>query len=208
MSEILDTQTLSNVRIEVRERGKLVTVRESHNVFTNTGRVWQARLYGSSDFSVDPPTPLERARPKFVSLGCGGVLQTDSRFSRRQVEVQTVTHLEDPVPYYKSGETNIYLKRVYDQSTSNTLFFPTAYRPSFVVDFAEGEIAFEGNTAYTSNQVVNTVVPVSEVGLHLSSATVSPVDPLAANALIAYNLQEPIPVTPSNSFRVIWELRV
>ena len=164
------------------------------------------------------PIPAEFGRrPKYVGVGVGGALQTDTRFSRRQAETRLVTHLEDPVPITISGNARTYLKRVYNQSSNNTLFLPSPYRPSFVVDFAEGEIAFVGNTSRTTGVTVDTSVPVSEFGLYLSDAgtvfthpagLIDEVDPLTANGMIAYNIQEPVIITPECSLRVIWELRV
>ena len=206
-----------NVKFEVRERGKLVESSEVHNVFTDDGRAWHGQLLGVASLQSDPPTPLVYTRPAYISVGCGGVMQTDSRFARRQAEVRAVTHLEDPVPISRVADVRTYLKRVYAMSLRNKVFYPDATRPRFITDFVEGEIAFAGNTTRTSSVEVGTSVPLSEFGLHLSSANtvfshvagvLGEADPLVSNGLIAYCIRSPIILTPNVSLRVQWELRV
>jgi hypothetical protein len=211
-------QTRANVRITVRERGKLVAVREHHNVFTNTGRAWQALLYGSPDYQTgSDPTPHVQTRIKYVGFGCGGALQTDTRFARRQQELVTVTHLEDPVPFSRSSNVRRYLKELYPQQLGSSLNFPSPYRCCLVSDVLESEISFINNRTRVSNVEVGTLVPISEVGLYLSSALPffthpspqngSEADPATANEMVAYNIFEPIPITPQSGVRVEWELR-
>ena len=43
----------SNVSIAVRERGKIVDRRESHNVFVNQGRQWLRDLIGAGVYPAD-----------------------------------------------------------------------------------------------------------------------------------------------------------
>ena len=53
-SEDIDLKV--NVRIEARERGKLVRVHESHNIFLNTGRDWLRQLMSFRE-APDPMPP-------------------------------------------------------------------------------------------------------------------------------------------------------
>jgi hypothetical protein len=80
----------------------------------------------------------------------------------------------------------------------------------------ESEISFINNRTRVSNVEVGTLVPISEIGLYLSSALpifthpapqTGEADPAAANAMVAYNIFEPIPITPQSGVRVEWELR-
>lgn len=218
-SPIVDAmQTRANVRITVRERGKLVTTRESHNVFTNTGRAWQALLYGSPDYNSGAhPTPHVQTRVKFIGFGCGGALQNDTRFARRQQELITVTHLEDPVPFsIGANSVRRYLKELYPQRVGASINFPSPYRCCLVADVLESEISFIGNRTRVSNVEVGTLVPVSEIGLYLSNALPffthpSPLadqaDPATANQMVTYNIFDPVPITPGSGMRVEWELR-
>jgi hypothetical protein len=206
-----------NVYITARERGKLRRdlSRTSHNVFVNGGRAWLARQVGASDYSADPPTAHSTAKIKYMGLGCGGALQTDNSFANTQTEVVTVDALQDPVPVSRSGDLRTYLKQVHNQQI-NTTYFPDNYRTRFICELIEGEVSFAGNETRVSGTTVGTSVPVSEIGLYLSDAktgysqpTPQPgeADPAAANNLVAYNIFDPIPITPNVVLRIEWELR-
>ena len=123
--------------------------------------------------------------------------------------------LEDPVPYSRdAGDVRTYLKLCEDQNLT-TEYFPSDFRTLFIASVAETEISFAGNTTRVSNVVVNTSVPISEAGLYLSTALPTfshpavgaEADPAGANELAAYNIFEPIPVTPGIVLRAEWELR-
>lgn len=212
-----DMNLLCNVRVSRVTPDGIVLLKEHHNVLTEVGRAWHGRLLGALNFAASPPTPIETARPMYIGVGCGGVLQTDTRFSRRQAEVRAVTHLEDPVPISRSDDERVYMKRIYNMSTASTLTYPTQTRPTYVVDFIAGEIAFAGNTTRTTAIAVGTNVPVSELGLYLSTAKTrfshvagneNEADPLASNQMVGYCLISPTPVTPNSGLRVEWEFRV
>lgn len=209
---------LCNVRVSrLTASGETELIQKQHNVLTNFGREWHGRLLGALSYTASPPTPIETARPMYIGVGCGGLLQTDTRFSRRQAEVRAVTHLEDPVPISRSEDERVYLKRVYNMSTASTLTYPEPTRPTFVVDFIAGEIAFVGNATRTTAVTVGTNVPVSELGLYLSTASTrfshvagltNEADPLSNNKMVAYCLISPTPVTPNAGLRIEWEFRV
>lgn len=204
-----------NVKISKYTEGRLTDQRMSHNILTNTGRSWLSRLVGASDYSVDPPLPHRTEKVMYIGLGCGGALQTDTRFPKTQTELVTITALEDPIPfsYNAVGTVSTYLKQVDNQVASSSVYFPGTTRTRFVVDVAESEISFAGNVTRVSNEVVNTSVPISEAGLYLSSAEptwdggATGTDPAGPNELICYNVFEPITVTPNVVLRIEWELR-
>ncbi len=212
-----DMNPLCNVRVSRVTAAGVELLQEQHNVLTDVGRNWHGRLLGAMNFAASPPTPIETARPMYIGVGCGGVLQTDTRFSRRQAEVRAVTHLEDPVPISRSDDERVYMKRIYNMSTASTLTYPTQTRPTYVVDFIAGEIAFAGNATRTTAITVGTNVPISELGLYLSIANTrfshvvgrsGETDPLSSNHMVGYCLISPVPVTPNSGLRVEWEFRV
>ena len=204
-----------NVKINIYEGGRLMDQRLSHNVVTNTGRSWLSRIVGASNYATNPPLPHRTEKIKYIGLGCGGALQTDTRFPKTQTELVTVTALEDPVPYSFNpvGTVSTYLKQVDNQVASSSVYFPGTFRTRFVVDVAEAEISFTGNETAVSGEVVGTSVPVSEAGLYLSSATPTwdggavGEDPSGPNELVCYNIFEPIVVTPNVVLRLEWEIR-
>lgn len=207
----------ANVAISVYKDGKLVDQRVSHNVFTNTGRTWLSRLVGASDYGHHPPSPHNEEKIAYIGFGCGGALQTNDDFATGQTELVTVTSLQDPVPISIDGDQRLYLKQV-DNQANSSVYFPGDFRTRFIVDIAESELSFVGNTTRVSNMAVGTSVPITEAGLYLSSANArftheaDPVNPLEAdpakpNSLVAYNIFDPIHVTPNVILRIEWELR-
>lgn len=206
-----------NVAISVYKDGELVDRRISHNVFTNTGRTWLSRLVGAADYSQDPATPHNTDKIAYMGFGCGGALQSNNSFATGQTELVTVKALQDPVPVSKDGDQRLYLKGV-DNQANSSVYFPGDFRTRFVVDIAESELSFAGNFTRISNIEVGTSVPISEAGLYLSSANPrftheadpadpTEADPADANMLVAYNIFDPIHVTPNVVLRVEWELR-
>lgn len=207
-----------NVKVLVIENGRVVAQRRTHNVMTNSGRNWLMQLLGSSDYAQSPPTAHTTAKLKYVGFGCGGVLQSDPAaqgFLNKQAEIASVVALEDPVPLSVAGTVKTFLGTLNDQR-SGTIHFPGIGRTVFIRNVLETEISFAGNVTKGSNVVVGTEVPISEAGLYLSTATptydsANPGlggDPVAANSLAAYNLFDPVVVTPSVSLRIEWEIRV
>ena len=207
-----------NVKIAIYDGGNLVGHRISHNVMTNTGRAWLSKIVGASGYEETFPTPHRQEKIQYMGFGCGGALQTDTRFSRTQTELVTVFAIEDPVPFSvnaNSPSEKTYLKQV-DPQLDNTLYFPGDYRTRFIVDVAETEISFAASVTAKSNVTVGTHVPISEAGLYLSSAkpnfttgstVASEQDPTGANEMVAYNIFDPIVVTPNVTLRIEWELR-
>jgi len=207
-----------NIAIGVYKDKKLVDQRFGHNVVTNVGRQWLAMLVGSDDYSTDPPSPHITSKIGYIGFGCGGALQTNSLFVTGQTELVTVTALQDPVPLHIAlGGERYYLKQVDDQA-NNSVYFPGDFRTRFIVDVAESELSFTNNTTRVSNVAVGTSVPISEAGLYLTTAKptfthealpplAGEADPSQPNQLVAYNIFDPIVVTPNVILRVEWELR-
>ncbi len=206
-----------NVAIAVIKDGKLIEERFGHNVFTNTGRDWLSKIIGSDNYSQDPPSPHNTDKIKYIGFGCGGALQTDTDFATGQTELVTVTALQDPIPISVDFDQRLYLKQV-DNQANDSIYFPGEFRTRFICDIAEDELSFAGNITRVSNVEVGTSVPITEAGLYLSSANprfthdANPplpdeADPAAENYLVAYNIFDPIHVTPNVILRVEWEIR-
>lgn len=206
-----------NVAIAVIRDGKLVEERFGHNVFTNTGRNWLSKIIGSDNYSQDPPSPHNTDKIKYIGFGCGGALQTNTDFATGQTELVTVTSIQDPIPISVDFDQRLYLKQV-DNQTNDSVYFPGDFRTRFICDIAEDELSFAGNVTRVSNVEVGTSVPITEAGLYLSSANprytheANPplpdeADPAAANYLVAYNIFDPIHITPNVILRVEWEIR-
>lgn len=57
------------VKIEARERGKLIYEKSSNNIFTITGREWLTQLMSYSSYS--PLTPARNDRVRYIGVGSG-----------------------------------------------------------------------------------------------------------------------------------------
>lgn len=108
-----------NLRLEVRERGKLVTQWSGHNVFTNTGRDWLARLSAWQTVGA-PDVPFTNRRVRWMGLGTG-----------TQAEVATVTSVVTPAAI----TTGTYLGEIQRAE------FPTSNSVEFIKSFTESEIS-------------------------------------------------------------------
>ena len=196
-----------NVYLTFRREGRIVARRESHNVFLNAGRAWITQRCGSSDFALGTPHTLEVIR--YVGFGCGGALQSDPQFANSQAEIVTVEALEDPISFSEALGVKTYLKSCDDQLPGDTTYFPGNGRIVFVCGVAETEISYAAATTAASNVNVGTSVPVSEIGLYLSSAlpTDAGAAPTGPNNMVAYNIFDPVFVTPDVSIQARWELR-
>lgn len=209
-----DFSVHANVAIGMydKDTGNLLEVRRSHNVATNTGKTWIAKLFGSSDYTQVPPTPHTTDKVAYIGLGVGGSLQSDNQYANNQSELVTVVALEDPTPYSQVAGVKTYLKKI-DNQVLNSVFFPGSYRTVFIVDVLEKEISYTLAESLVSTVVMGTSVPISEAGLYLNTATTTwdgaaGVNPSLANQMVAYNTFDPLTVTPNVVLRVEWEFRV
>jgi len=224
-----------NVKLIVRERGKLVKrhCREEHNVFVDEGRKYLARVgapkAGFADHYAEPPreffewmqlgiggdsqshpnayaAPLNNAHgaatpgyPPGTAQGAVGNLQDDTD--------QTITQLERPVLI-----TDLGVKEWGTQVNTPVTFLSSDRTLRLQCDFALADINIIGVHTYP-------IVPVSEVGLCLSTQTrtgaltvyddANPPTMIGPQRQIvcAYNTFEPIPITTSFALEIWWELR-
>lgn len=205
----------SNVRVSTYTTdGELVDVRESHNILTNIGRKWLRDISGALDYSATNPTSgfIEGSanvrtseRVRYIALGVGGLLTSDATiFNGTQEELVTVTSLED---FVQINSTPHYMKEVLPQPDGSDAL-PTNFSIRFITTILESEVSFAGNIT-KSGVTVGTLVKVSEAGLYLSGADLSsdPDDAANSTRLVAYNIFDPISITPNIVTRVEWEFR-
>jgi len=209
-----DIEVKQNVRIEARERGKLVTVREGHNIFVDLGREWLSKLICYLSFS--PDVTEEDARVRYMGFGIGGTRQvalgvsdaapigggTDAyrpSYGGAGANIQTdidplVTTLERPVRI--SGGTDDYPGVASDAwigQVQAPVTHSTSTSATFRRLFTGPEISYD---PYVS-------VPLSEVGLFTSAASTS----VPFNTLIAYDTFDTLSKTTSFELEVVWTLR-
>lgn len=68
-----DIEVRSNLKLTVRERGKVTARREGHNIWLNLGREYLAKLIALASYG--PDVPQEDHRIKYMGLGIGGTRQ-------------------------------------------------------------------------------------------------------------------------------------
>jgi hypothetical protein len=68
-----DIEVKMNLKIIARERGKIATTRDGHNIFLDSGREWIAKLIAYLSFG--PDTPERDDRIKYMGVGIGGTRQ-------------------------------------------------------------------------------------------------------------------------------------
>lgn len=200
-----DIQVKSNVFITARERGKIVTRREGHNIFVDYGREWLTRLISYRSFS--PDVVETDARIRYMGFGIGGTRQLAPAFadtapltdyvpvgSFAQTDTDpTVSRIERPVRV--SGGSGppvssdfwmgqVQAPVVHDTPTSAT------FRRLFVTD----EVSYG---PYSS-------VPLSEVGLFVSDA----VPNFRNNNVVAYDTFDTLSKTLAFELEVVWTLRI
>jgi len=206
----------------VRERGKLVTTREGHNIMVDAGRAWLASLISYSQFSPDVGETSDRIR--YMGAGIGGVSQGNIPATISAPIVTTypvgfdpttsggndyndefpvaplITTLERPVKI--SGSTNPYAAApgtdVWLMDTPNARFFNTHQ------DLTSA--TFHGRLVGAETILAGfTSLPLSEVGLFTDGTGVDINS--AYSPIIAYFSFDTIQKNSSNTVEFIWSLR-
>lgn len=177
-------------RVELRDRGKLVTTREGFNIWTLTGREFLAELMALE--AINPSREVFREdRVAFFGVGTGS-----------QAEISNIESLVEPVPY-KTGE---FLARAVTPAT-----FPVTG-----VDAARTAVQFIRE--YGRNEIsLGFDVVVTEAGLYTDGdpdndwdISSVPTDFATASdrAPVAYKTFEPVTKTTDFTLRAIWEVRI
>jgi hypothetical protein len=209
----------NNVLITVRERGKIVTRRDGHNVWVEAGNQFLSQLISYSSYS--PLTPERSDRIRYAGLGIGGVGQsdpgadaapfttyypagsdphaTDGHSYNKDYPINpAITTLERPVrcflgswdPYTAPNPLDEWL--IYRSfPTHQTL---TSFSLHSIVSGPVGDV-IDGTTL--------TYMPLSEIGLFTSAAALD--EPF--NPLVAYFSFDTIQMTPDTVIDIVWTVR-
>jgi hypothetical protein len=216
----------SNLRLTMRERGKIVGRREGHNIFVDFGREYLAKLISYSSYTGVPAytgVPEENSRIEFISLGIGGEKQTNTALADTITDYGPVGGIfqtdTSPVQLYMERHVRVsWLGAIPVAPNTGTsideLWFgrvdPIVSHPSptetmFVRVFSEVEI--NGPTAYYP------LMPISEMGLH-TAGVLSPggvhrssLVGASRNPYIAYDVFETITKTNAISIEINWTLK-
>jgi len=195
----------SNLILTARERGKIVSQREGHNIWLNLGREWLAQLIA---YQVLPDlTTYTDHRIRYMGLGIGGTRQiapavanaaplgTHYPGSNTQTDTDpTVVRLERPVrltgtstapPY---DVTDRWLGEVQAPPT-----FPTASQVTFTRLFTQVEVSY---SPYLT-------VPLSEIMLFTNAANPY----LHNNTGVAYDTFDTISMTNAIDLETAWTVR-
>lgn len=204
-----------NLHIEARERGKLVRVSDTHNIFVDSGRNWLAQLMGYNTLPT-PPTapniitdPYTNHRIRYIGVGIGGDRQhyPTSYFNSPPLDFYSATflqndttpavsHLETPVPCYGVGVgTTFWLAQV----TNVTTGLPNG-QIRFTRVFTEDELSYNGFP----------LIPISEVALFTNDAnpTTDPYPVRYDGPMVAYDTLDTFPKNNSIVLQFDWTLRV
>ncbi len=194
----------SNLVITARERGKLLTKREGHNIWLNLGREYMAQIMSYSLMS--PLTTVREDRIRYMGMGIGGTRQLIPSIANNATflaaypgtntqtdENPAVTVLERPIrvsgtstpsPY---DAADVWLGQI-QAPAAFPAFNQVVYRRLFM--------------SYELNYNPYTVAPVSEVGLFTNAA--NPL--LPHNTMLAYDTFETIAKTDAVELEVAWTI--
>jgi hypothetical protein len=192
----------NNIKMVMRERGKIVGRRESHNIWLNLGREYLASLIDYISFTG--PTPEQDNRIAYMGVGIGGnqqsalsvanspPLSTAYPGTNAQTDTDpTVTALERPVRIsggslpYPGAFSDLWLGQVQAPAVH-----VTATQTTFSHLFAETDVSY--------NPFL--VVPLSEIMLFTFAANPN----IYNNTGVAYDTFPTISKTNAFSLEVDW----
>lgn len=198
----------NNLVLTTRERGKLVSRREGHNIWVDLGREYLASLIAYTSFSPDVPERNDRIM--YMGFGIGGTRQVAPALSNvapmsvaypgtnTQTDIDPlVTTLERPVRI--SGGTTAPT----DPYAATDVWLGKIQAPS--VHAEPNQVMFR--RLFTSLEIsysTFSAVPLSEIGLFTSAA--NPVGE-PHNTLVAYDTFYTLPKTSSFELEVEWTVR-
>jgi len=184
-----------NITLTLRERGKIKQRWEGQNIWLDTGRTFLTELLSYSSFS--PLTTIEDRRVRYIGFGIGSKNQTqlaiadnppmsvDYPGTNIQTDMQpTVVALERPVRV--SGGVYLYELPVPVVNSGN-------FSAKFSFTLGLTDVSYGGYLA----------VPLSEVAMYLSGATVS----VGNNVPVAYEAFETITKTQDYTLDGVWDVR-
>ena len=183
-----DPMIQGKFRLELREGGKLRTVREGKNICTLTGREHITELLSLAAWS--PRTTWREDRIGYLGVGIGA-----------QPEVAEVGSLVDPVPY----RAGIFLATVNAPSTfpaSGSGTPKTAVQ--FIREYGLGEISLGVNVIVTEAGLFSDGDPNNNWDLVSFDPSTAAFD----RAPMFYKTFEPITKSMQFTLRAVWEVQV
>ena len=194
-----------NLKLYLRERGKLVAKREGHNIFLDLGREWLSQLISFQ--SLGPDVAFRDDRIRYMGFGVGGNRQLQlSQANAAPISPpyvgtnaqtdtdESLTVLERPVRVTGSSTAypgiagDVWLGTI---GSADPLSVPT--QTTFRRLFTQTEVSYGPFIS----------VPLSEVGLFTSAA-----DPNNyQNTMVAYDTFDTISKTSAFELEVIWTIR-
>lgn len=185
---------MNNVDIVLRERGKIVARRSSHNIWCFGGKLLMGQLAAD----------LTNNRLRYLGLGIGGFRQTEVAASTPPLSVDYPgtnyqTNMEDSVPRLErpvrfTTSPDVWLKQF------TTVSLTTTYTMCFTVSISTSEITL--GTYPTPPYYL--AVPLSEVALFANGADVYS----ATNTVMAYDVFDPITKNQNQTMTIRWTLRI
>lgn len=208
---------MNTVTITVRERGKRVAIREGSNVWTEAGNTYLANLIACTSFS--PFVPQRNDRLRYAGLGIGSVRQAHPAVNSAPF---TTYYPAGADPHATNGHR--YNKDYPIEPAIGTLERPikcqgiaSSYSAPDPADEYLIANSFPTHPSLTSFSLHSTIdagagdvllgtftfVPVSEIGLFTSAATVS--SPF--NPAMAYYSFDMLQINPTSVIDVVWTVR-
>jgi len=212
----------SNVKIIVRERGKIVTRRESHNIVILPGRSFfrdsmcvssypaipTVAGVGTDPFAQYPGDGSWRLSdrhtlyvPRYCAFGEGGILNGGA-----YTEQSNVGGLELPVSVSQVGVpapyTDRYVVQALPQPDPADLYtFPSSTQVCFRFVVEKADISFGGA------QNVSEILALTSVANPYRSPDVAEYGGLSVTGATAYNIFDPFPKGVDQIFEVLWYWR-
>jgi len=198
----------SNLRLTMRERGKIRARREGHNIWLNLGREYLANLISLSSYG--PDVPQEDHRIKYMGLGIGGSRQVAPGVAdvapmsvaypgtNLQTDTDPETHtLERPVRISGSttGPTDPYsVTDVWLGTVQAPPVHTTPTETTFIRVFTQTEVSY----------LSFITVPLSEIMLFTSAA-----NPIGnpSNTGVAYDTFDTLSKTGDFALECEWTIR-
>lgn len=217
-----------NVRIVVRDRGKIVAVREEHNTWTAAGKQYLAEVISLT--SQDPDVPERTDRIEYLGFGMGGAQQNQrsmvtsaplsavypvgsaphgtSGFTYRDDFIFPVASLELPVAFFADSTADLYTNttsatwRQTAPTFSDMFHFSVHPSPNvFRFHYTGRSSPLVFSQPISGNQYH--LLPLSEAGLYLSSVAVND-DPFASP--VAYVTFDTIQISETVDLFLEWDV--
>lgn len=193
-----------NIEIEARERGKLKSLRRTHNIVTNIGRQFILETITAQSFSGGGFTRQQDNVLQYIGFGIGGDLQSSNLVSQDPLATDypgstsqsgtdlSVVGLERPV---RVTSDPLWMKQIAAPAT-----FPSATSVRYEATFSETDINYGPYDR----------VPLTEIGMFLSNADPalpngsSGAYPGAGGFIVSYDTFGALEKTGQLAFQVRW----